>query len=131
MITLNMVQKGYERGIVNIVKSPHDDGVVCSIGDNWFYFGGMTAENCKTPEEYTANVPQEDIVREIFEVLDEFRILEDFKDEYDYYMYYLLERETYRCDEDAKKDEYAQEVIHETLKNIDDGDFESINFKEE
>ena len=31
-------------------------------------------------------------------------------------------------DEDAKTDEYAQEVIEETLQNIDDGDF---NFKEE
>jgi hypothetical protein len=98
MITLNMIQKGYERGIIKIVQSPHNDGVVCSIGDNWFYFGGITAEECKTPEEYTMNVPQEDIVREIFDVLDEFRTLEDFKDEYDYYMCYLLERETYGCD---------------------------------
>ena len=31
-------------------------------------------------------------------------------------------------DEDARTDEYAQEVIEETLQNIDDGDF---NFKEE
>lgn len=40
-------------------------------------------------------------------------------------------KEVEYLDEDAKKDEYAQEVIHETLKNIDDEDFESINFKEE
>ncbi len=33
-------------------------------------------------------------------------------------------------DEDARTDEYAQEVIEETLQNIDDGDFE-IKFEEE
>ena len=91
MITLNMIKEGYEKGIVKIIMSPHDDGVVCSIGDNWFYFGGMTAEECKTTEEYTTNVPQEDIVREIFDVLDDFRIQDEFEDEYHYYMFYLQE----------------------------------------
>ena len=89
MITLNMVKHGYEQGVINIIESPHNDGVVCGIGDNWFYFGGMTAEECKTPKEYTMNVPQDDIVREIFEVLEEF--FTEFEDEYYYYMYYLQE----------------------------------------
>lgn len=40
-------------------------------------------------------------------------------------------REVEYLDEDARADEYVQEVIDETLKNIDDGDFASINFKEE
>ena len=89
MITLDMIKEGYEKGLIKIVTSPHDDGVVCSIGEHWFYFGGITAEKCKTPEEYTANVPQENIVREIFEVVDDFYI--EFEDEYYYYMYYLQE----------------------------------------
>lgn len=33
-------------------------------------------------------------------------------------------------DDDARTDEYVQEVIAETLKNIDNGDFE-IKFEEE
>lgn len=40
-------------------------------------------------------------------------------------------KEVEYLDEDAKNDEYVQEVIDETLKNIDDGDFVNINFKEE
>ena len=40
-------------------------------------------------------------------------------------------KEVEYLDEDARTDEYVQEVIDETLKNIDDGDFANINFKEE
>ena len=40
-------------------------------------------------------------------------------------------KEVEYLDEDARTDEYVQEVIDETLKNIDDGDFTNINFKEE
>lgn len=39
-------------------------------------------------------------------------------------------KEVEYLDEDARTDEYVQEVINETLKNIDDGDFE-IKFEEE
>jgi hypothetical protein len=40
-------------------------------------------------------------------------------------------REVEYLDEDARTDEYVQEVINETLDDIDNGDFTSINFKEE
>ena len=40
-------------------------------------------------------------------------------------------KEVEYLDDEAKKDEYAQEVINETLKNIDDGDFENIKVEEE
>lgn len=39
-------------------------------------------------------------------------------------------KEVEYLDEDARTDEYVQEVINETLKNIDDGDFE-IELEEE
>lgn len=39
-------------------------------------------------------------------------------------------KEVEYLDEDARTDEYVQEVIDETLKSIDDGDFE-IKFEEE
>lgn len=40
-------------------------------------------------------------------------------------------KEVEYLDEDARTDEYVQEVINETLKNVDDGDFVDINFKGE
>lgn len=40
-------------------------------------------------------------------------------------------REVEYLDDDARTDEYVQEVINETLDDIDNGDFTSINFKEE
>ena len=62
-----------------------ESGTVCQIGDNWFYFGGLTAEEL-SPEEYIKNVPEADIVREIYEVLEDFRKSEsDLSDEYQYY----------------------------------------------
>lgn len=65
-------------------------GTVCQIGDNWFYFGGATAAELG-PEEYKKNVPVEDILNEIYEVLACFRVDECFCDEYDYYDAYLSE----------------------------------------
>ena len=38
MITENMIRRGLASGIVEIVESPHQDGAVCQIGENWFYF---------------------------------------------------------------------------------------------
>ena len=51
-----------------------------------------------SPEEYIKNVPVEDVVDEIFDVLESFRKEGkediDFRDEYDYYWHIL----TYRND---------------------------------
>ena len=91
MITKKMIAVGYKAGIVELCESPNDDGVVCKIGEIWFYFGGSTAEEC-TVDEYKKFVPEEDIVNEIFDVLDDFqRSGEEFIDEYHYYEYYLKE----------------------------------------
>lgn len=66
-------------------------GTVCSIGDNWFYFGGLTAEEL-SPEEYLKEVPKQDIVDEIFTVLEDFKKYEaEFGDEYRYYDAVLAE----------------------------------------
>ena len=86
-----LVTKGYKRGLVQIVDSPHNDGAVCKIGEYWFYFGGETAEEM-TASQYTDNVPEEDIVREIVEVLEDFAKDIDFCEEFDYYISYLAER---------------------------------------
>lgn len=90
MITLDMIEKGYDKGIVTVVGSPHEDGAVCRIGKYWFYFGGQTAEE-STAEEYRKCVPREDIVNEIFTVLDDLKDDPDFLDEYLYYESFLRE----------------------------------------
>lgn len=84
MITEKMIQKGFQKGIVRLIDSPHDDGVVCSIGNNWFYFGGDTAEGT-TLAAYKEIVSEEDIVRHIFETLDDFPNCPELNDEYLYY----------------------------------------------
>lgn len=92
MITLDMVKRGYETGIINLIDSPHDDGVVCKIGDNWFYFGGETAAEM-TAKDYRRDIPLEDIVRSVFQVLEDFRKDGDvFEDEYLYYEAFLNEQ---------------------------------------
>lgn len=93
MITREMLKTGYDAGLVNLIISPHDDGVACAIGDNWFYFGGATAEEFSSVEDYKIAIPVDDIVSEIFSVLDEdFKGSPEFEDEYLYYESYLRER---------------------------------------
>lgn len=92
MINLKMIADGYAAGIIKIIDSPHEDGAVCQIGDIWFYFGGEEAES-SSAEEYKKNVPDADIINEIFSALEDFKISGDeFLDEYMYYECYLSER---------------------------------------
>lgn len=91
MITKEMLKKGYEKGIVRLVKCPNeDDEVVCQIGENWFYFGGFSAEG-ETPENYVKNVPLDDIISEIFDAIDDFKNQPETQDEYNYYLVVLNE----------------------------------------
>lgn len=92
VITLNMIKAGYDAGVVKLIESPHNDGVVCGIGEHWFYFGGLTGEEHHTVQEYKQNVSKEVITKEIFEVLEEFeKSGEAFLDEYLYYEAFLRE----------------------------------------
>lgn len=91
MITREMIRLGLERGLVKLIVDPNmESGTVCQIGDNWFYFGGATAEEMG-PYEYKKSIPVEDIVNEIFEVLVSFHMDEGFYDEYRYYDAFLTE----------------------------------------
>lgn len=92
MITENLIRDGIRAKLVEFVVDPNmEKGTVCQIGDSWFYFGGETAEEL-SPSEYVSEVPMEDITREIFEVLEEFRNDEEMKDEYNYYESVLVYR---------------------------------------
>lgn len=92
IITKNMIKTGYEKGIVKLIDSPHLDGTVCEIGEYWFYFGGQTAEDL-TAEEYKINIPEEDIINNIFAVLDDAKYDDKpiSKNEYLYYEAILRE----------------------------------------
>lgn len=90
MINLGMVAECYKAGIIQLVNSPNGDGIVCKIGANWFYFGGESAESCDSVDEYKKNIPEDSIVKDIFDVLEDFRNTGDiFGDEYMYYECYL------------------------------------------
>lgn len=92
MITKSMIKAGYTANIIKLIKSPHGDGIACQIGDNWFYFGGLTAEEYKSVKKYKEDIPEDEIVNEIHEALNDFfKDKETFEDEYLYYEYYLKE----------------------------------------
>lgn len=87
-ITREQLKAGYEQGIVRLGDSPNDDGVICWIGQYWFYFGGRKAED-STVGEYQKNVPEEDIISEIYDTLCDF--VTESPDEYAYYAAVLEE----------------------------------------
>lgn len=85
MITLNMIVRGLQTGIISLVVDPNMEyGTVCQIGDSWFYFGGLTAEE-ENPDEYKFHVPFMDYAHDIYETL--YTLSQDpvLKYEYDYY----------------------------------------------
>jgi len=94
VITFDMVKSGYASGHIWLSESPNGDGVVCRIGDGWFFFGGHTAEDYDSAADYKKDIPVECIVKDIFEVLQDFWDCghEEFRDEYLYYEYFLQER---------------------------------------
>ncbi len=88
MITKEKIKNGLRHNSINLIDSPMGDGVVCKIGELWFYFGGETATST-TAKEYRENVPEDDIVSEIDGVLTDF--LTENEDEYLYYDHFLNE----------------------------------------
>lgn len=109
-----MVIEGFEKGIIKLVDSPHGDGVVCSIGDNWFYFGGSEAE-CSTVEEYKRNIPHEVIVKEICDVLNDFEGEPSFNDEYLYYYCHL-----YECLKELNAEKTVNQLIDSAKTRVEE-----------
>ena len=88
-ITYDMIKKGYEQGLVYL-KVEGLCGIVCQIGEFWFYFGGLTAEEYDSVEKYKSDMDEHEIISNIYEVLDhDFKT--EFSDEYLYYYWYLKE----------------------------------------
>lgn len=92
MITEDMVREGIRNGSVRFVRDPNmDHGTVCQIGDNWFYFGRLKAEELD-PDEYITEMPEDDVAALVFDALEQIRNDGAFDDEYAYYEAYLTER---------------------------------------
>lgn len=133
MITMKLLSSAYAAGDIQIIDSPVNDGCVCQIGDNWFYFGGLTAEEM-TAVEYLRQVPTTDILFEIYETLRELRI--EYPDEYVYYELHLQELESAR-----QKNQYKElyeidrimcmstaHISKESCELLESDDFTAIAF---
>lgn len=84
-ITKEMLETGYDRGIVKLIISPNDDGVVCQIGEYWFYFSSPIGCDVESVEEYLSAVTKEEMIDEIYDSLDEFQYMPEMMNEYAYY----------------------------------------------
>ena len=89
IITRKAIRKGLEQGVI-ILESP-DNEVICRIGDYFFFFAGSEGEGV-TAEEYRENVPESEIIDEIYSAITSFR--EHGHDEYAYYAAYIEENLT-------------------------------------
>lgn len=96
-ITIMMIRNGIKNGAVRITDegtvmgNAPGGGVVCAIGDSWFYAFGQEGEVC-TPEEYRKAVSERIIAEEIFQVLSGPGGFEtESPDEFEYYYWYLKE----------------------------------------
>lgn len=110
MITKELLQYGFDEGFVTLDKS---DGVVCRIGEHWFYFGGQEAEDYDDPVQYLREHGERDVLDMIYNVLEDFRTGDCFEQEYAYYDAYLHEKLL------ALKD---AEHLHKAVAVIDDED---------
>ena len=100
-ITPKEVQAGFESGLIQLIDADgypyYGDGVACKIGfgtlSNWFYFAGLEGEGT-TAEKYMENVPFDDIIREIVDVLDGFQYGDEAdQDEWLFYRWLIDEME--------------------------------------
>lgn len=94
MISRECIKRGIQSGKVRFITDPNSDsGTVCSIGNNWFYFGDEAALYLN-PDNYLKIVPIDNIVESIYETLGDFCSEGyGFKDEYDYYESILCPKE--------------------------------------
>lgn len=91
MITKELIGFGIKHGTIRFTTDPiMESGTVCGIGEHWFYFGGLEAEGC-TLEEYLDATPVEDLIDEVYAVMEAFRQDTNTEDEYRYYDAYLAE----------------------------------------
>ena len=90
-ITKKMIREGYKKGVIKLITNEDADGVVCQIGDNWFFFGGLESELYNDAKQYAEDMRENEILRDIYDALDDFRNTTELYDEYLYYYFILVE----------------------------------------
>ena len=93
MISLKMIDKGLDNGIIKIKEVKEmglDDNIpICQIGEYWFYF----ALDGQSMVNHLLNLTRNEVIFEIYNALMDFNEDDgELRDEYDYYEYYLRER---------------------------------------
>lgn len=84
-ITLQMIADGIQDDKVTFITDPNmGSGTVCKIGDLWFYFGGLEAEE-QNPAEYLRNTGLRDVIFEVYDTLKAFESEPELADEWNYY----------------------------------------------
>lgn len=84
-ITKQMIANAIQDDKITFVVDPEtDSGTVCKIGEYWFYFGGMEAEE-QSPTEYLCNTGLFDVIEEIYDTLVVFESEPELVDEWNYY----------------------------------------------
>ena len=92
MITEDMIRRGLASGIVEIVESPHQDGAVCQIGENWFYFVEYNSVNQEmTVDELKSTYNTDELAHLIWTAIDALRHETIFVDDTDYFETVLKE----------------------------------------
>lgn len=91
IITSEMLQKGYEAGLVKFIENPVlSSGTVCEIGNYWFLFN-VERDIDESPDEFLKNTSLDVALGWVKQTLDEFRTAKECLDEYRYYYCYLME----------------------------------------
>ena len=90
MITRELIEKGIDNDIVkirpywDIDEKSRSTEPICRIGEYWFYFAGRKGEDGYV--NYLIEHSKDEIVRQIFEAMEELDETERY-----YYEYYILE----------------------------------------
>ena len=104
IIGKNDISRGLRNKSIGFRKSPNNDGIVCQIGEHWFYFGGAKAAEYNDPHEWIKHTTRREIINDVFDALwDLQHDGETPSDEWFYYYYYLHEYDMkHNCDEIRK-----------------------------
>lgn len=124
IISKEQVARAYRNGTITLKVDPNmEAGTVAAIGEYWFYFGGIKAEEMN-PEAYKEDVPEADIVSGIYDALDDFRF--EGEDEYAYYASVLAENDTcwaeVRCDHMDENDYFWRVDAWKTDSDTEEGE---------
>lgn len=74
MITKKMIAQGLMADVIRLDIDPNMEScIVARIGEDWFFFGGKTAEEYNDVDRYRQDIPFGTIVDEIYDVLHEWQ----------------------------------------------------------